>query len=109
MAVEGLGTGSNGIAFLVSSGVVYEIIAASCSSPQTAELNADKRAETLGKWVNIGLLQAAGFVIAAAIIDRPHAKSILVGGILPGSLMWVQYAHAKQAGLASTEQGTEDW
>ena len=98
---------SSGIAFLVSSGIVYEIVAAACSSPQTTEINASTRAETLMKWVNLGLLQAAFFVVAAAVIDRKHAVPILVGGTMAGGILYVSYAHARAAGLASDEDGTE--
>lgn len=104
---EVLGSGSDGIAFLVSAGIVYEIVAASCSSPQTTEINASTRSETLMKWVNIGIGQAAAFVIAAAVIDKKHSGPILAGGILAAVLMYVQYIHAKSAGLRSDEPGTE--
>jgi hypothetical protein len=108
MAAEfSTGGGSTGVAFLVSAGIVYEIIAAACSSPQTTEINAASRAPTLMKWVNIGLVQATGFVLLAALVDKKNSKAILSGGILAGGLMYVQYAHAKKAGLASTEPGTE--
>lgn len=109
MAVEGLsGKGSDGIAFLVSAGVMYEIIAAACSSPQTTELNADKRADTLMKWVHLGMAQGILFVGLAAYFDRAHAKPILIGGGLAAILLYAQYGHAKKAGLASSEPGTED-
>jgi hypothetical protein len=100
---------SSGVAFLVSAGIVYEIVAAACSSPQTTEINASKRAETLMKWVWLGLGQAAGFVIVAAWIDKAHRTAILAGGFTAAALMYFQYAHAKKAGLASCEPGTEDW
>lgn len=99
---------NNGIAFLVGAGFVYEIIAAYCSSPQTAEINADKRATTLMKWVNIGTIGAAAFIIIAATIDRKHAAAIIIGGTMAGSMMYYSYIHAKKAGLASCEEGTED-
>ena len=99
--------GSDGIAFLVSAGLVYEIIAAACSSPQTTEINAGRRAETLMKWVNIGIGQAAIFVAAAAYIDKPHRVPIIAGGVLAGVLMYAQYVHAKQAGLSNGGIGTE--
>jgi hypothetical protein len=107
MPAQELGSGSSGVAFLVSAGIVYEIIAAACSSPQTTEINASTRAETLMKWVHLGLVQAALFVVAAAVYDRKHAAPILVGGSLAGGLMYVQYAHAKQKGLESPKPGTE--
>jgi hypothetical protein len=101
--------GSDGIAFLVSAGIVYEIIAAACSSPQTTEINASARADTLMKWVHIGLVQASGFIAAAAYFDERHRTAILAGGIIAGGLMYGQYAHAKRAGLASGAPPTETW
>lgn len=98
----------NGVAFLVSAGIVYEIIAAACSSPQTTEINAKSRAGTLMKWVNIGCIQAAIFVILASVMDARHRGAILGGGGLALGLMYGQYAHAKNAGLKSSEPGTED-
>jgi hypothetical protein len=109
VAVEGLGGGTSGIAFLVSAGVMYEIIAAACSSPQTTELNASKRAGTLMKWVNIGVAQGVVFVGLAAYFDRANATPILAGGILAAVLLYAQYAHAKQAGLASGGPPTESY
>jgi hypothetical protein len=102
-----LGARSAGIAFLVSAGIVYEIVAASCSSPQTTEINASTRADTLMKWVWLGLGQAVVFIVAAAMYDKNHAKPILVGGSLAGGLMLLQYQHAKTAGLASAAPPTE--
>jgi hypothetical protein len=99
--------GSDGIAFLVSAGIVYEIIAAACSSPQTTEINAASRADTLMKWVHIGLVQAAAFVLVAAAFDERHRKPILAGGFLAGALMYGQYTHAKRAGLANGGPSTE--
>ena len=109
MAVEGLGGGSDGIAFLVSAGVMYEIIAAACSSPQTTELNAARRADTLMKWVNLGVGQGVLFVVLAAIWDRKHRKPILMGGALAAVLLYGQYAHAKRSGLASGGPSTEQY
>ena len=97
-------SGDAALAFMVSGGLVYEIIAAACSSPQTTEINADTRADTLMKWVWIGLGQAAVFVaIAAYISDEPAA--VIGGGALGGGLMLAQYLHARQAGLASSACG----
>jgi hypothetical protein len=96
---------SNGVSFLVSAGIVYEIIAAACSSPQTTEINAGTRAPTLMKWVNIGMVQAAGFVILASLIDPSNAGPILAGGLLAGGLMYAQYQHARKAGLAEAAAG----
>lgn len=109
MAVEGLGGSSDGIAFLVSAGVMYEIIAAACSSPQTTELNATSRAGTLMKWVHLGIAQGVLFVGAAAIFDKRHRWAIAAGGGAAAVLLYAQYGHAKKAGLASGEPGTESY
>ena len=98
-----------GVAFLVSAGIVYEIIAAACSSPQTAEINAHSRAETLMKWVHLGIVQSALFVMAAAWLDKRHRVQILAGGGVAMALMYGQYVHARASGLASTEPGTESY
>jgi hypothetical protein len=102
-------SGSDGIAFLVSAGIVYEIIAAACSSPQTTEINAASRSETLMKWVHLGLAQSAAFIFVAAYIDPKHRTAIIGGGVTAGVLMYAQYWHARQAGLASTKPGTENY
>ena len=98
-----------GVAFLVSAGIVYEIIAAACSSPQTAEINAHSRADTLMKWVHIGMVQAGAFVLAAAWLDKRHRMQILAGGGVAMALMYGQYVHARTAGLASGAPGTESY
>jgi K+-transporting ATPase A subunit len=99
--------GSAAIAFLVAAGIVYEIIAAACSSPQTAEINADRRAGTLMKWVHLGIAQAALFVFIAAAIDAKHRAAIIAGGLTAAVLMYLQYVYAMKAGLASGGPGTE--
>lgn len=108
MALEKLGSDTTwGLAFLVAAGIVYEIIAAACSSPQTMEVNAATRAATLMKWVHIGIAQAALFVFVAAALDRKHRIPIVLGGITAGVLMYAQYKHAMKSGLNSSEPGTE--
>jgi hypothetical protein len=112
MAIARLGSGGDGagdgVAFLVSAGIVYEIIAAACSSPQTTEINAKSRSSTLMKWVHIGLAQSVVFVAAAAYFDSKHRRAIVAGGVTAAVLMYGSYIHANRAGLASTAPGTED-
>lgn len=106
---EGIGAG-DAIAFVVSGELVYAIVAAACSSPQTAEINAHKRADTLMKWVHLGLVQAAVFVGAASVIavkTGNSPKPWLAGGGLAAAFMYGSYLHAKSAGLASSAGGTE--
>jgi len=99
------------IIFMVTIGLVYEVIAAACSSPQTAEINADRRAATLMKWVHIGLAQAGLFValeiLILARLNRPTWPAWLGAGVaLP--LMYGQYLYARNAGLRDAHlPGTE--
>lgn len=99
----------DGIAFLVSAGIVYEIIAAACSSPQTTEINAKARSETLMKWVYIGIGQSVIFILIAGYVDKRHRLAIWSGGALAAGLMLYQYIHAKNVGLSSNKPGTETY
>jgi hypothetical protein len=83
-----------------AAGLVYEIIVAACSSPQTMEINAAARADTLVKWILIGEAQAALFVIIATMMAKERWPALL-GGAMAGLIMWACYAHAKSAGLAN--------
>ena len=96
------------VTFMVSAGLVYEIIAAACSSPQTAEINAAKRSATLMKWVKIGLLQSAVFVAIAAGPLKGRGPAV-AGALLAAGLMWASYWHANKAGLAAGGQPTESY
>lgn len=99
-----------GIAFLAGAMTTAEFVAKCCSSPQTAELNADKRAETLMKWVHVGLVESVVFVGIAMVIDRKYAVAYAAGGGLELVVTYFEYAHAKQCGLANAHKpGTEDW
>ena len=92
------GTQSRAVTFMVAGGLVFEIVAAMCSSPQTAEINADKRADTLMKWVVIGLLVSVLYVVVAVTIDEERWPSILGGG-MAGVILWFAYDYAKRSGL----------
>lgn len=102
------GRNSWAVTFMVAAGLVYEIIAAACSSPQTTEINASTRADTLMKWVLIGFAQAAIFVLIAAMMDEEHWPAIAGGG-MAGLFMWASYAHAKSAGLKNGGPMTETY
>lgn len=99
----------NGIAFSVSAALVLESVAAYCSSPQTAELNAKARSKTLMKYVWMGLANSALLVAIAAYIDKAHRGAIIAGGIVAAALIYASYAHALSAGLKSCEPGTESY
>lgn len=96
------------LTFMVSAGLVYEVVAAACSSPQTTEINAGKRSKTLMKWVGLGLLQAGALVGVAAVMSKRPGPA-LAGGVTAMVLMGVQYWHANEAGLKSSAPGTEQY
>ena len=98
-----------GIAFLMGAEAVAAFVAKAVSSPQTAELNAHKRAPTLMKWVNVGTVEAIALVVIASSIDKRNRSAILWGAGLELAITYGEYLHAKQSGLDSTEPGTEDW
>jgi len=105
-----LGNGLGSVKVAVYATLVYDVISATNSSPQTTEINAKKRAPTLMKWVHLGLAQAAVFVLLGAWIEGkaggdPWAP--IIGGGLAGGLLYAQYVHARNTGLASTAGGTE--
>jgi hypothetical protein len=111
MASGGIGD-SPAVTMAVYAALTYDVISATNSSPQTTEINAAKRAETLMKWVVIGLAQAAlfgGIGIALEVkAGRPVWPPALGAG-LAGGLLWIQYQHAVSSGLSSTAPGTEDY
>ena len=70
------------------------------SSPQTTELNAAARADTLMKWVKIGALVA----LAGGAIGSWTSRSAwpLISTLVVAAVMFYCYDHAKKKGL---EQG----
>lgn len=104
--------GSPVAVFAIFAALTYDIISATNSSPQTTEINAKTRADTLMKWVLIGLAQAALFAAIGVAIEAKRNKPVwppLLGSGLAGLLLWFQYVHAKNAGIASAEPGTENY
>lgn len=98
-----------GVAFLIGAATVAEFIAKDVSSPQTTELNADKRAPTLMKWVHVGQIEAAAFLAIAAAIDPAYGVAFIAGGVLEMAITELQYMHAKQSGLVNGGTPTEEW
>lgn len=82
----------------VYAALTYDIISATNSSPQTTEINASVRSETLMKWVKLGLAQAALFVGIGVLLDE-RRWPVLLGGGLAAALLWMQYVYAKKWGL----------
>lgn len=108
--MDSMSSSDPAVTVAIYAALTYDIISATNSSPQTTEINAAKRADTLMKWVKLGLAQAALFVSIGVVLDKRRWPP-LVGGLTAGALLWFQYEHAKQAGLESenktpTEQYT---
>ena len=100
--------GDDAATVAIYAALMYDVISATNSSPQTTEINAAMRADTLMKWVKIGLVQGALFVGIGVAIERPGKRwRPLLGGGLAAVLLWCQYVHAKNAGLASKGPPTE--
>jgi hypothetical protein len=101
--------GGFGIAFIISYTMCGEIMAKDVSSPQTTELNADKRAPTLMKYVHIGQVESAVVIALAAYWDKGFRKPILVGGILGIAVNEALYQHAKAQGIKNPGPPTEQY
>ena len=99
---------SSAVVVAIYAALTYDIISATNSSPQTTEINAAARADTLMKWVHLGLAQAALFAVIGATLDRRRWPPILGSG-LAAALLWAQYLHAKSAGLAKGGPPTEQY
>lgn len=103
-----MGNGAAAIKVAVYATLMYDIISATNSSPQTTEINAQKRASTLMKWVYIGLLQGALFVAIGVYLDEDRWPP-LVGGTIAGLLLYGQYQYALYQGTHNPGPSTESY
>lgn len=90
--------GIDAIAFGVAADLVYNVFSATNSSPQTTELFAGDRADTLWKYVRLGGAQSA--ILIAIMAYRGRSVWALFGGALAGGFMWAMYSHALKSGKA---------
>lgn len=84
------------VSFGVYAGLAYNLYSATNSSPQTTELFAGSRSETLWKYVKIGHGQAIVFGLFGSLLDRSLWP--LFGTLSIGAVMHGMYAHALAAG-----------
>lgn len=105
---EAFGNGDAAVKVAIYAALMYDIISATNSSPQTTEINAKKRAGTLMKWVHLGLLQGALFVLIGMYLDEDRWPPLLGGG-LAGALLYFQYLYAKNQGTINPAPGTESY
>ena len=101
------------VVMFVAAALTYDIIAAACSSPQTTEINAAARSETLMKWVYISLAQVALFAVLGVAIEAKRGKEwwpVAAGSLIGAVLMWGQYVYARNEGLKNAHlPGTETY
>jgi len=100
-------TGTRMLTVAVAAEMVYQLVGSNMSSPQTAELNAPKRAPTIQKWVTLTNAEAAGWIIFLCLLDGSLWP--LLGGGIAAVGMWAKYAYAIKSGLGSGEPGTEQY
>lgn len=86
--------------------LALDVFSTFTSSPQTTEINAKTRADTLMKWVRIAAAAALLFGVYGAAQSKRFAPLLAASGVT--ALMVGLYVHAKNRGLASSEPGTED-
>lgn len=101
------GNGGRMLKVAVSAELIYQLVGANMSSPQTAELNAAARAPTIKKWVNLTNLEAAAWTALLCALDGSLWP--LFGGALAAVGMYFKYQHAIKSGLESKAPGTENY
>lgn len=84
------------ISFGVYADLAYNLYSATNSSPQTTELFAGEREQTLWKYVLIGHGQALALGLFGSILDRSAWP--LFGTLSIGAVMHGMYRHAVHAG-----------
>jgi hypothetical protein len=87
--------------------LVYQLTGANLSSPQTAEMNARKRAATIGKWVVATHCKSAVWVTLLCALDGSLWPAL--GGTLAAVDMHFSYRYAIRSGLSSSAPATETY
>ena len=93
--------------FGIYADLAFNLFSATNSSPQTTELFAGDRAETLWKYVKIGDLAALAFGLAGAAMTyaSPSTRKLaiwpLIGAVIVIVLMHGMYMHALKAGQSA--------
>jgi|SRR5215471_5756293 len=100
--------GGSAVKVAVYATLMYDVISATNSSPQTTEINAKKRASTLMKWVYLGLAQGALFVAIGMYLDEERWPPLLGGGIA-AVLLYAQYQYALYQGTHNPGPSTENY
>lgn len=105
--MEGNGTS---IAILVGVWATFalDVFSTLNSSPQTTEINVNRRQESLMYWVGIGSVVAIGGGAIATAVSKKVWPLLATTSVAVG--MYLMYCHAKRRGLARADQeGTENY
>jgi hypothetical protein len=110
MDIGGSLDGNNGkhaLTVAVYATLMYDVISATNSSPQTTEINAQRRAPTLMKWVHLGIVQGLLFVAIGMYLDKDRWPPLMGGGIA-AVILYAQYLHALKSGTEHPGESTEN-
>ena len=99
--------GTRMLTVAVAAEMIYQIVGSNMSSPQTAELNADARAPTIDKWVNMTMGECAAWVAFLCWLDKSWWPAL--GGGIAGVGMYAKYRYAIIAGLKDDKPPTENY
>jgi hypothetical protein len=91
----------------VYSTFALDAFSALTSSPQTTEINAAARADTLMKWVKLSVVVVIGAGVVGSMVDRT-LRPLFATGVV-GAIMYGIYVHAKNAGLREGGEPTETY
>lgn len=94
--ITGSGGADAALALGVYANLAYQIYSATNSSPQTTELFAADRADTLWKYVRLGGAQVAVFAVAGSLLKRSPWP--LIGGGAAALFMHLMYLSALRNG-----------
>jgi hypothetical protein len=92
--------------FGVYADLAYNTYSATNSSPQTTELFAGERSDTLWKYVVIGHVQAVGIGLFGSILSKKIWP--LFGTLAVGIIMHCMYGHALKRGRAQAPPSNAD-
>lgn len=97
----------------IYAALIFDVFSSTNSSPQTTEMFAKDRANTLWKWVRIGAVISIMFIALAAFTemrDKKTDKSTMwapiIGGTMALGVMWWMYSNALKSGGAATPQAS---
>jgi len=98
-----------GIAFVIGAASMAEFVAKACSSPQTVEINAKKRAPTMMKWVHVGIMEGALIIGVTIFFDKQYAFPLIAGAFVEAIITYMEYIHGRNSGLAKPGPSTEQY